>query len=115
MNFLRGGVLLALVGCGGDLGSVLPAPGSCNVPSTGTCTDYTGSAWQVPSSGQRACAMVPGGSYTQAVCGSSGRVGTCRVQAGSSSELSVRYYSARFNAQTAPPACAAMGGSYAGG
>ena len=86
---------LALVACSGNpLDSVLPPKGSCNVPASHTCTDYTGTAWSVPSSGSRACnAVGNGATYSSSGCSSTVRVGSCIVSAGSSSEIVTRFYS----------------------
>lgn len=105
--------MAASLGCGANLDDILPSKGSCNVPTTGTCTDYVGTAWSTPSSGSRACAMVGNGAvYASSACATAARVGTCRLQVGSSSEIAMRYYSSRFNATTGPLACGQSGGSW---
>ena len=84
---LAGGVLV--VACSGN---ILPPGGSCNVPSTSSCTDYTGTAWSAPTTGQQTCARVTGGSYSSSTCPTANRIASCRVESGGASEITVRYY-----------------------
>jgi uncharacterized protein YceK len=106
-------LLLGLLGsgCGNVLDDILPSKGSCTVPSPRSCTDYTGGAWSTPSSGSRACAAVgSGATYSSAACATSGRVGSCVVNSGETSEIVLRFYPPS-TAATAQAACGAQAGS----
>lgn len=106
-------VVLAMlgVGCGDVLDDILPSKGSCTLPSPRSCTDYTGAAWSTPSSGSRACAAVgSGATYSSSACASSGRVGSCVVNSGETSEIVLRFYPPSTTA-TAQAACGQQAGS----
>ena len=98
-------------GCGDVLDDILPSKGSCTIPSPRACTDYTGDAWSAPSSGSRACAAVgSGASYASSACATAGRVGSCVVNGGASSEIVLRFYPPS-TAATAQAACGQQSGS----
>ncbi|MDB4927607.1 MAG: hypothetical protein JWM10_91 [Myxococcaceae bacterium] len=98
-------------GCGDVLDDILPSKGSCTTPSPRSCTDYTGDAWSTPSSGSRACTAVGNGAtYSSSACATSGRVGSCVVNSGMSSEAVLRFYPPSTTA-TAQAACGAQAGS----
>ena len=85
--------------------------GSCTIPSPLSCTDYTGDAWSTPSSGSRACAAVgSGATYSSSGCATSGRVGSCVVNIGSTSEIVLRL-SPPSTTATAQAACGQQSGS----
>jgi hypothetical protein len=113
-NAMTAAVLVAAVlgsGCGNVLEDILPSKGSCTIPSPRSCTDYTGGAWSTPSSGSRACAMVGNGAtYSSSACATTGRVGSCVVNSGTSSEVVLRIYPPNTTA-TAQAACGAQAGS----
>lgn len=106
-------LLLAVLGsgCGEVLDDILPSRGSCTIPTPRSCTDYTGSAWSVPSSGSSACnAVGSGAAYSSSACATSGRVGSCVVNSGQSSEVVLRFYPPSTTA-TAQAACGQQAGS----
>ena len=99
------------VGCGDVLDDILPSKGSCSIPTPRSCTDYTGDAWSAPSSGSRACAAVgSGATYSSSACATSGRVGSCVVNSGATSEIVLRFYPPSTTA-TAQAACGQQAGS----
>ncbi len=106
-------VVLAVLGagCGDVLNDILPSKGSCTIPSPRSCTDYTGSAWNTPTSGSGTCAAVGGGAtFSSAACATTGRVGSCVVNDGASSEVVLRFYPPSTTA-TAQAACGSQAGS----
>ena len=106
-------VVLAVLGagCGNVLNDILPSKGSCTIPSPRSCTDYTGGAWSTPTSGSSTCASVgSGATYSSAACATAGRVGSCVVNDGASSEVVLRFYPPSTTA-TAQAACGAQAGS----
>jgi len=107
-------VLLAAMlgaGCGDIIEDILPSRGSCSTPSPRTCTDYTGTAWSAPGTGSQACnAVGMGATYSSAACSTAGRVGSCVVNSGQSSEVVLRFYPPSTTA-TAQAACGQQPGS----
>ena len=106
-------VALAVLGagCGDVLDDILPSKGSCSIPTPRSCTDYTGDAWSTPSSGSRACAAVgSGATYSSSACATSGRVGSCVVNSGATSEIVLRFYPPSTVA-TSQAACGQQAGS----
>jgi hypothetical protein len=104
-------LVAAVLGAGcGDIDNILPAKGSCSTASPRTCTDYTGDAWTAPSSGSRTCASVSGATFSSSACATTGRVGSCVVNSGTSSEVVLRFYPPSTTA-TAQAACGQQPGS----
>lgn len=100
---------LAGLGCGDLLDDILPSKGSCTLASPRSCTDYTGSAWSTPSSGESACTTAgrqagTTATYSTSACATAGRVGSCVVQSGQASEIVLRFYAPNTTA-TAQAAC----------
>ena len=111
-TFIAACACAALAACSGNpLDGLLPPKGSCNAPALHSCTDYTGSAWSVPSSGSRACTAVGNGAaYASTACAAASRVGSCIVNHGGTDEIVVRLYPP-LTLATAQAACATMSGS----
>ena len=91
--------VLQLAGCGDSgtgssagAGSAVAAglAGSCNNVASGFCNEFTGSSYK-PASVQRSCEaqkML----FLSGACPAEGRVGTCLVYKGKSTESYYRYY-----------------------
>ncbi|MBK8695475.1 MAG: hypothetical protein IPN17_25180 [Deltaproteobacteria bacterium] len=98
-------------GCGDLIEDILPSRGSCSTATPRTCTDYTGAAWSAPGTGSQTCtAAGMGATYSSAACSTSGRVGSCVVNSGQSSEVVLRFYPPSTTA-TAQAACGQQPGS----
>lgn len=91
----------SLAGCGGGNGgapgasAAAPAEiiGSCNVPATGNCTEWIGSAWKGPTL-DRLCASQNGTYLPGAKCPVEGQVGACLRDKGNDQESRFVYYTA---------------------
>jgi len=98
-------------GCGDLIEDILPSRGSCSTATPRTCTDYTGAAWSAPGTGSQTCtAAGMGATYSSAACSATGRVGSCVVNSGQSSEVVLRFYPPSTTA-TAQAACGQQPGS----
>jgi hypothetical protein len=93
-------------GGGGDKGSCLFVGGK-------SCFDYPGSGY-TPANIKTGCDAIKGTLSTSA-CATADRVGTCKLNGGSSSELLVRYYALGFTATSAQTNCTAQSGTYTPG
>lgn len=91
-------------------GEVCSGGGSCTIsprtPADYTCADYTGGAWCASGTGSRACAAVgSGATFSSSACAIIGRVGSCIVNSGATSEVVVRFYPPGYTTATAEAAC----------
>lgn len=98
---LAGAILMLSLGCSesttpaGDGGSATSdgggttAGGSCLVATSSTCYDYVGSLYSNQTGAS--CAAI-GGTFARSACTASGRIGTCRRDAGMPAEQLVRFY-----------------------
>lgn len=111
------GIVFALTfaACNSDDGGSSGGP-SCQIEQSGftSCIDYTGSAYDVTSVATTACDNTTDGTFKKSGCATSGRVGSCKVNAGTSTEYVMRYYDG-YNDTTADASCDGLSGSYSSG
>jgi hypothetical protein len=98
MKKLTVALLLGILACGSDASSDAAAPsklaGSCNNANAGFCNEFTGSSY-TPAGVEDSCkAQGAGIVFLPGLCPSDGRVGTCLVRKGTSTESYYRYYAA---------------------
>ena len=84
--------------------------GSCTIPTPRSCTDFTGGAWCATGSSRVCSALGNGATYSTAACSTAGRVGSCVVNSGATSEIVLRFYPPSTTA-TAQAACGQQAGS----
>jgi hypothetical protein len=87
--------------------------GSCSIVGGKSCFDYPGSGFTAANV-QTACDAIHG-THSATACTADGRVGSCRVMVGSSTEQIVRYYASGFTAASAQTNCTAQSGVFTAG
>lgn len=110
-----------ILGCGKNETTSITSggnAGSCTVADSvsgfTTCFDYTGSGYTAATA-QTTCNGTTSGSatgtYSSSACPTTGRIGSCKIEAGTVIEQYIRYMSG-FIAETAQAHCSSASGTY---
>jgi hypothetical protein len=105
-------------GCGKDDATATTTTSySCGltVSSITTCYDLTGSALTNETAAKTMCSSISSSgttsTYAASACSTTGRIGSCKINSGQTSEYTARYLTG-YNSTTAAAACTASSGTY---